>query len=80
MKRMKKLVAASMLGAGLLVGAGVSPASAVTIDASSFAYELCGDTAFSDESDGVHVVVQFGNGAGPFGGGSYDCATGELTF
>ncbi len=79
MRRMRKLLAVSLLSAGMLVGIGAAPASAVTIDASSFAHELCGDAAFSDESDGVHVVVVFSDGYGPFGGGSYDCATGEIT-
>lgn len=83
MKRVRNLLVASLIsvGAVLVGGAGVGPAAATTIDASSFAYELCGDTAFSNEDDdGVHVVLVFGSGAGPFGGGTYDCGTGELTF
>jgi hypothetical protein len=83
MKRVRNLLVASLIsvGAVLVGGAEVGPAAATTIGASSFAYELCGDTAFSNEDDdGVHVVLVFGSGAGPFGGGTYDCATGELTF
>ena len=84
MKRIRNLLAASLISVGAVLGggAGVGPAAAeTTIDASSFAYELCGDAAFSNqEDDGIHVVVLFGSGAGPFGGGAYDCATGELHF
>ena len=79
MSKVRKLVTGSLLGIAILVGTGVGPAAAVTIDASSFATSLCGDAAFSDESDGVHIVIFFEDGAGPFGGGSYDCATGEIT-
>ena len=83
MRKVRNLLAASLISVGaVLGGAGAGPAAAeTTIDASSFAYELCGDTAFSnEEDDGVHVVVIFSSGAGPFGGGTYDCATGKLTF
>ena len=53
----------------------------LTIDASSFAYSICGDNAFEDGSEPgtAHIIVQYQDGYGPFGGGSYDCATGELT-
>lgn len=79
--RIKKLVAMSVIGAGAVFGVGMGTASATTIDASSFAHELCGDAAFSNlEDDGVHVVHKFEPGTGPFAGGTYDCATGELTF
>ena len=73
---------AAMLSVGVVsVGSGVaSAAGKTTIDLSSFAYELCGDTAFSDESDGVKVEITYAPGTGPFGGGTYDCSTGELTF
>ncbi len=79
--RIKQFVAASAIAAGALVGVGAGPAAAhITIDASSFATSLCGDAAFAnEEDDGVHIVINFSDGAGPFGGGSYDCATGELT-
>jgi hypothetical protein len=80
--RTKKFVATSAIAAGILLGVGTGPAGAedIVIDASSFATSLCGDAAFSTaEDDGVHVVINFQDGAGPFGGGSYDCATGELT-
>ena len=79
--RIKRMAAVSLISAGALLGLGVGPAAAdITIDASSFAHELCGDAAFSNlEDDGIHVVQNFDPGTGPFGGGSYDCATGVLT-
>ncbi len=71
----------SVISAGAALGVSMGTASATTIDASSFAYELCGDAAFSNlEDDGIHVVKKMQPGTGPFRGGSYDCATGELTF
>jgi hypothetical protein len=74
------MAAMSVISAGLVLGIGAGPAGAVTINAASFAHELCGDAAFSNtEDDGVHVIVMFSDGAGPFGGGTYDCATGDLT-
>ena len=79
--RIKKVIAVSVVSAGAAFGIGIGTASATTIDASSFAYELCGDAAFSNlEDDGIHVTKTFDPGTGPFGGGKYDCATGELTF
>ena len=66
--------------AALAVGTGSASADGFTIDAASFVVELCGDNAYATaEEDGVEVTIIFSDGAGPFGGGSYNCATGELT-